>query len=110
MKASLLAVCATGAVVLLSAFAGSETSPALHPASLARFEAINSYCGAIDPAGRSLYSAKLADLTRGHSAEEIAADRNSAKYRAASLEADRTLAKASQDTGIKGCSEFLAQK
>lgn len=110
MKASSLAVCATGAVVLLSAFAGTRTSPKLHPESLARFEAITSYCASLDPADRPRYASRLADLTRGHSVDEIAEERNSAKYHQAMLEANRTLAKASQATGIKGCSEFLAQK
>jgi hypothetical protein len=110
MKTSFLAVCATGAVVLLSAFAGTRTAPKLHPDSLARVEAITSYCGTVDPSGRPLYQSRLADLTRGHSADEIAAERNSGKYRQAALEARETLAKASQQTGIRGCSEFLAEK
>ncbi len=110
MKTSFLAVCATGAVVLLSAFAGTRTSPRLHPDSLARIEAITSYCGAVDPGARPLYLAKLADLTRSHSPDEIAAGHNSGKYRQAMLEADETLAKASAATGIRGCQEFLAEK
>ena len=57
-----------------------------------------------------MYASKLADLTRGHSAEEIAADRNSGTYRKAMQEANETLAKASSGTGIRGCSEFLAEK
>lgn len=110
MKASLLAVCATGAVVLLSAFAENRTSPALHPESLARFDAIASYCQTLDPADGPRFASRLADLTRGHSEDEIAADRNSSKYREAALDANRTLARASQGAGIRGCSEFLAQK
>ena len=110
MKASSLAVCATGAVVLLSAFAGTRTSPKLHPDSLARIEAITSYCGTVDSGSGSLYVSKLADLTRGYSADEIAADRNSVEYRQAMQEANHVLAKASGTTGMKGCQEFLAQK
>ena len=95
---------------MLSAFAGTRTSPRIQPESLARMEAITSYCGAVDPAGRPSYISKLADLTRGYPAQEMAADRNSSKYRLAALEANETLAKASQRTGIRGCSEFLAEK
>src|SRR5436305_9868322 len=56
MKTSFLAVCATGAVVVLSAFAGTRTSPRIQPESLARMEAITSYCGAVDPAERPSYA------------------------------------------------------
>ena len=110
MKASFLAVCATGTVVLVSAFAGTRTSARLHPESLARFEAITSYCRAIDPAGRDLYLSKLSDLTRGESADQISAQRNSDSYREAMAEANQTLARASESTGLQGCSEFLARK
>lgn len=110
MKASFLAVCATGAVVLVSAFAGTRTTSRLHPESLARFEAITSYCRAIDPAGRDLYLSKLSALTSGQSAGEIAAQRNSRAYREAMVEANATLAQASDRTGLQGCSEFLPQK
>jgi hypothetical protein len=110
MKASFLAVCATGAVVLVSAFAGTRTSAKLHPESLARYEAITSYCRAVDPASRDLYLSKLSDLTRSQSADEISAQRKSDAYREAMVEANQTLARASQPTGLQGCSEFLAEK
>ncbi len=110
MKASFLAVCATGAVVLVSAFAGTRTTSRLRPESLARFEAITSYCRSVDPAGRDLYLAKLSELTRGQSAEEIAAQRNGRAYREAMVEANATLSRASNDTALRGCSEFLAEK
>ena len=110
MKASFLAVCATGAVVLVSAFAGPRIPARLHPDSLARFEAITSYCRAIDPAGRDLYLSKLSELTGAQSADEIAAQRNGAAYRQAMIEANATLAQASDHTGLQGCSEFLAQE
>ena len=110
MRASFLAAAAAGAAVLLSAFAGTRTSPKLHPESLARFEAITSYCGGVDPSDRPLYLSKLSDLTRGHSLDEIAAERDSNEYRKAILEAKQTLAKASPRTGLHGCSEFLAEK
>ena len=110
MKTSVMSVCATAAVVLFSAFAGTRTSPRLHPDSLARIEAISSYCGKVDPGSRPLYESKLVDLTRSHSAEEIAVDRDSNKYRQAMMEANETLARASATTAINGCQEFLAQK
>jgi len=110
MRASFLAVGAASAVVLLSAFARTKPSSSLHPESLARFEAITSYCGTVDPSDRSLYQSRLADLTRGHSPEEIAANRDSSTYRQAMLNANQTLAKASQRTAFRGCSEFLAGK
>jgi len=110
MKTSFLAVCATAGVVVLSAFAGTRTTPKLQPDSLARIEAITSYCAAADPAERPSYLSKLADLTRGYPADEMASDRSSSQYRRAALEAGRTLSKASHETGIRGCSEFLAQK
>ena len=110
MRASFLAVGAAGAVLLLSAFAGTRTSRKLQPESLARFEAITSYCGTVDPASRPLYESRLADLTQGHSQDEIAADHDSRNYRQAMVEANQTLSTASQRTGLRGCSEFLAQK
>ena len=110
MRASFLAVAATSAVVLVSAFAGTRTSPRLHPESLARYEAITSYCGTVDPSELPYYQSRLADLTRSLSPDQMAADRGSNAYRQAKLEADQTLAKASSSTGLRGCSEFLAQK
>lgn len=110
MRASFLAVGAASAVVLFSAFARTRPSSTLHPESLARFEAITSFCGSVDPADLGLYQTKLTDLTRGHSSEEIAANRDSSRYRHAMLKANQTLAKASQAAALRGCSEFLALK
>jgi len=110
MRASFTAVCASAVVVLASAWAETRTLPTLHSDSLARYEAITSYCEKTDPAAAPQYDLKLADLTRGHSSDEMAVDRNSASYRNAMAEANVTLSKASTVTGVKGCGEFLAQK
>jgi hypothetical protein len=110
MRASFTAVCTSAVVVLVSAWAQSRTLPTLHSDSLARYEAITSYCEQVDPASASQYVLKLADLTRGHSSGEIAGDRNSATYRRAMEQANATLSIASPATGVKGCSEFLAKK
>ena len=109
MKASFVAVCATSAVVLVSAFAGTRTPPRLHPESLARIEAITSYCEKADPSSESLYVSKLAGVTRGHSEDEIQRDRNSAKYHQAMAQANETLAKVSEGTAARACNEFLAE-
>lgn len=108
MRASFLAVAASSVVVLVSTFA--QTKLRLHPDTLARYEAIASYCQKADPASASQYTAVLASLVQGHSQDEIAVDRNSEKYRAAMSEANITLSNASTDTVIKGCIEFLADK
>ena len=105
MRASFLAVAATSVVVLVSTFA--QTRPPLHPDTLARYEAITAYCEKVDPASASQYAAVLANLTQGHSPQEISARRDSRTYRTAVTEANITLSRASFDTGIKGCSEFL---
>lgn len=110
MKASFLAVGASVAVVLVSAWAETRTLPTLHSGSLARYEAITSYCEKVVPNSASQYGAKLAGLTAGLSIDELLNDRNSGKYREAMVEANATLAKASPATGIRGCSEFLAEK
>lgn len=110
MRASFLAVGAASAVVLLSAFARTRPSSTLHPESLARFEAITSYCETADPGDRSLYLSKMADLTHGYSPDQLAADRNTNSYRWSMVKANKTLAKASPSTGIRGCAEFLAGK
>lgn len=108
MRASFLAVAASSVVVLVSTFA--QTKLPLHPDTLARYEAIVSYCEKVDPASASLYATVLTNLSQGHSAGEIAGHRTSARYRRALLEANNTLSNASTDTGLKGCSEFLADK
>jgi len=110
MKASPLAVVATGIVVLLTSFAGTKTSPGIKPESLARLEAITSYCATIDPQDQHLFLSKLSDSTRGDFPGEIQAERNTTGYRDALLEANKTLAQASSNTGVQGCTEFLAEK
>jgi hypothetical protein len=110
MKASFSAVCATGVVVLVSAFAGTRTPTQLHPESLARVEAITSYCEKADPTSESMYLSKLSGLMRGSSQDEIQRDRNSGKYQQAMAQAQETLAKVTPSTGVKACSEFLAER
>jgi hypothetical protein len=110
MRASFLAVATTAVVVLVSALAENRTRPALHPDTLARYEAITSYCGKVDPEAASQYAAKMTGLTQGWSADEIAAKRASGGYRDAMAQADDTLSKASYTTAVNGCTEFLAEK
>ncbi|HEY1987102.1 MAG TPA: hypothetical protein VGG85_16930 [Terracidiphilus sp.] len=110
MKASFSAVCATAVVVFVSAYAETRTSPQLHPASLARTEAITSYCEKVDPDSDSLYLSRLTAKMRGHSVAEIQRDRDSLEYREALAQAHETLTKTRPGTAIKACSEFLAQK
>ena len=110
MRASFLAVATSAVVVLVSTWSETRTLPALHPDSLARYDAITSYCGKIDPGSASEYAAKLEDMTRGHSADEIVSRRTSDRYRDAMAEADATLRSASRDTALNGCTEFLAEK
>jgi hypothetical protein len=107
MRASFPAVAASAVIVLVSTWAQTRT---LHSDTLARYEAITSYCEQADPASAAQYGLKLADLTRGHSTQEIAADRSSSSYRNAMAQANATLSKASLTTGESGCSEFLAEK
>lgn len=108
MKASFLAVAASSVVVLVSTF--GQTKLPLHPDTLARYEAIASYCEKADPGLASQYAAVVATFTEGHSRDEIAGDRSSGKYREALTEANVTLSNASTDTAVKGCTEFLADK
>jgi hypothetical protein len=110
MRASFLAVATAAVVVLVSALAENRTRPALYPDTLARYEAITSYCGKVDPESASQYAAKLTGLTQGWSADEIAAKRVSGGYRDAMAQADDTLSSASHATGVNGCTEFLAEK
>ena len=107
MRASFPAVAASAVVVLVSTWAQTRT---LHSDTLARYEAITSYCEQADPASASQYGLKLEGLTRGHSSDEIVADRSTARYRNAMAQANATLSRASSATGASGCSEFLAEK
>ena len=110
MRASFVTACASAVVVLFSALAESRTHATIRPASLARYEAITSYCVKADPVSADQYAAKLASLTGRLSIDELTSDRNSARYRDAFAEANETLSKASSATGVKGCTEFLAEK
>jgi len=108
MKSNLSAVCVL--VVLAAALAGTRTPSSLHPESLARIEAITSYCEKADPKSESQYQAKLAGLIHDHSEDEIRRDRNTTKYRQGMAQANETLSKTTQITGVRACAEFLAEK
>ena len=109
VRASFLAVASSAVLVLVSAYAHSSLY--LLPAdSLARYDAITSYCEKADPGSASEYVSKLTSLTGGHSEDELAGDRSSDKYRKALAQANATLSSASVSTGLKGCTEFLAEK
>jgi hypothetical protein len=110
MKASFATVCASAVVVLVSAWAETGKSPKIHPDSLARIEAITSFCEKADPNSDSQYLDKLADVTRGHSQDEIQRDRNTGKYQEAMAQANQTLSKVSPGTAVRACTEFLAEK
>ena len=67
-------------------------------------------CEKVIPDSASQYGAKLAGLTAGLSIDELLEDgRNSGKYREA-MERQCDAGKASPATGIRGCSELLAEK
>ena len=83
MKSSFIAVCATAVVVLASALAETRTAPRLNAASLARVEAVTSYCENVDPASDSEYVTRVAVAMRGHSDAEVRLARNSGEYRQA---------------------------
>ena len=108
MKSNLSAVCVLAVVVLATALSGTRTPSSIHPESLARIEAITSYCEKADPKSESEYMAKLAGLTHGLSADEILRGRNTSNYRQAMAQANETLLKVSRITGVRACSEFLA--
>jgi hypothetical protein len=108
MRASVLAVFGTAVVVLVSAFAEPGT-PALHLDSLARFDAITSFCEKADPTDASQFAAKLAGVTVGHSDDEIQRSRQSVKYQRAMTQADETLSRVLPGDAVKACSEFLAE-
>ena len=109
MRASFSAVVVSAVVVLMSAWAQTRTPAKLHPDSLARMEAITSYCEKADPASGPEYRSKLSDLTRGHSSVEIQADRSTSRYQKATVQANETLLSASPATGVKACTEFLTE-
>jgi hypothetical protein len=110
MKSSFIAVCATAAVVLASALAETRTAPRLNAASLARVEAVTSYCENVDPASDSEYVTRVAVAMRGHSDAEVRLARNSSEYRQSQAEANETLAKVPASSAIRACTEYLAEK
>jgi hypothetical protein len=110
MKSNLSAVCVLALVVLATKLARTRTPSSIHPESLARIEAITSYCNKADPKSESEHQAKLAGLMHDHSEEEIQRDRNTSKYRHGMVQANETLSKVTQMTGVKACAEFLAEK
>jgi hypothetical protein len=110
MKAHFAAVCATAIVVLASGLAETRTAPTLHPASLARVDAITSYCKTIDPASHSEYVAKVAGMLRGHSDAEVQQDRNSREYRQAMNQAEETLGKVTSSSAVRACAEYRAER
>jgi hypothetical protein len=109
MKSNLSTVCVLAVVVLATALARTRTPSSIHPDSLARIDAITSYCGKADPKSEPKYLAKLAGLTHDHSEDEIRRDRNTIKYRKAMAQANETLSKVSQITGARACADFLAE-
>jgi hypothetical protein len=83
-------------------------SPAIHPESLARNEAITSYCEKADPASGSGYVSKLAGVVHGHSPDEIQRDRATDRYQRALAKANEMLASVPVTSGVRACAEFLA--
>jgi hypothetical protein len=110
MKASFIAVCATAAVVVASALADTRMAPRLDAASLARVEAVSSYCENVDPASDSEYVSRVASAMRAHSDAEVHQARNSSEYRQALAQATETLAKVPASSAVRACTEYLAEK
>lgn len=108
MKASLSAVVLTAFVVAASALAGTHSKSRLRPESLARTEAITTYCEKNDPAALPEYRGKLAVLVAGRSEIELEQARQSDRYARAMSQANQTLQDVSDETGVRGCAEFLA--
>src|SRR5215469_10189008 len=101
MKASFVAVCATSVVVLASALADTRSAPRLDAASLARVEAVTSYCENVDPASDSEYVSRVAIAMRGHSDAEVREARNSSEYLQALAQANKTLARVPASSAIR---------
>jgi hypothetical protein len=110
MKASFVAVCATSVVVLASALADTRRAPRLDAASLARVEAVSSYCENVDPASDSEYVSTVARAMRGHSDAEVNQARNTSQYLQALAQANETLAKVPAKSAVRSCTEYLAEK
>ena len=110
MKARFSKVRVLALVVLASVWAETNKSSTIRPESLARVEAITSYCETVDPHSQSQYLSKLASLMSEHSADEILRDRKTAGYQQAMTQANETFAKASYKTGVRACAELLTEK
>ena len=115
MKAVMTAVYGTAMVVLVSGLAETRTpyrpSPeALHPETLARTEAITSYCEQADPGDASHYASRLVALVHGHTEGEIQRERQTANYQHALAQARETLATASPGRAVQACTEYLAEQ
>jgi hypothetical protein len=110
MKASFVAVCATSVVVVASALADTRMAPRLDAASLARVEAVTSYCENVDPSSDSEYVSRVAHAMRGHSDGEVHQARNSSEYRQSLAQAKETLAKVPSGSAIRACTEYLSEK
>lgn len=110
MRTRLSTVCTLATVVLASFLADRRAPARIHPESLARIEAIVSYCEKADPNTQSRYLSKLLGVTSGHSQEEIQRDRETSRYRLAMAEANEVLSKVTEGTGIRACTDFLTEK
>jgi hypothetical protein len=110
MKSSVLTFGVLAVVGLATALAGTKTSSTIHPATLARIEAITSYCEKANPKWESQYREKLAALRYDHSGDELERAREKSKYRNAMEQATETLSMATQITGRRACAEFAAGK
>jgi hypothetical protein len=109
MKSSFIAVCATAVMVLASALAETRTAPRLNAASLARVEAVTSYCENVDPASDSEYVSRVAGTMRGHSDAGVHQARISGEYQQALAQANQTLAKVPANSAVRACTEYLAE-
>jgi hypothetical protein len=108
MRASVLAVFGTAVVVLVSALAEPRTPPDLRPDSLARLDAIASFCEKADPVDAAQFEEKLAGVTLGHSEDELQLNRHSVRYHRAMTQADETLSRVLPGDAVRACTEFLA--
>jgi hypothetical protein len=110
VKASFLVIAGSAVLVLVSALAHTGIHSALRADSLARYEAVTSYCEKADPDWAPRYVSKLASLTHGLSGDRLEAYRNSAGFRKAFAQANDWLSKASYAMALNSCTDFLAEK
>jgi hypothetical protein len=109
MRASVIAVFGTAVVVLVSALAETRKPSPLHPDSLARLEAITSFCEKADSTDASQFVARLTEVTAGHPEGEIQSARQSLKYQQAMQQADSTLVRVLPEDAVRACTDFLAE-